>query len=401
MNAHRSWLAVTILVVLFLPNAFCGSPDDGTSKNKVAKEKVEKKSKKLQQELDQLKAEETELYLQLVRLKLKIHDLTEELIALQVGLQGEHSPLLGLDGCCPVTLVEEQRWELGDPDHWVVSGSHFFRMADAAKKRLFQQSPKRYTPILDGCDPVGWLEEKRLEPGRREHGVFYRGRIVLCRDEQSLERFRKDPDRYLPKDESAVRLPEPDKKSEQPTVPDADAPEVIEPPVTGVHVPVWPTPAPKQPAKPAPIAAQALLWEPPATSVPRSAGSGEKARKAYWCHVLIMNLESEAIELPRGAFPTGMRVGSAVRIMDKPVSSYPDGYSRVRPGGVHLLRFYLSEVPENKEWSLSLPVDVYDPEKRQRYVLYFTFQGDAGASQAKVEAASTHPIFTPSDIAFR
>jgi len=119
------------------------------------------------------------------------------------GLAGElpqlppGSPPLGLDGYCPVTLCEKRDcWVAGDTRWGAIHRGRTYLFAGEAERKAFLADPDRYAPVLEGNDPVLALERSRAVPGARDHGVFYDGRVYLFANEETLEVFRKDPDRY-------------------------------------------------------------------------------------------------------------------------------------------------------------------------------------------------------------
>lgn len=105
-------------------------------------------------------------------------------------------PRNGLEGYCPVTLVNEQRWVLGSYDHRVEFEDCTYFFTDADRKQKFQRSPDKYVPAVAGFDPVIWLEEGKRVAGRRRHGIFYKHRIVLFANEKTLSRFSADATRF-------------------------------------------------------------------------------------------------------------------------------------------------------------------------------------------------------------
>jgi thioredoxin-like negative regulator of GroEL/YHS domain-containing protein len=106
-------------------------------------------------------------------------------------------PPLGLDGFCPVTLVDAKQWGQGDKTWGVVHRGHTYLFLGPAEKERFLANPDRYTPVLSGLDPVLALDNRVEVAGRRDFGVFgVDGRICLFADEASLQRYRQNPARY-------------------------------------------------------------------------------------------------------------------------------------------------------------------------------------------------------------
>lgn len=104
---------------------------------------------------------------------------------------------LGLDGYCPVTLVNEMRWLLGKPQHRDSYEGCVYLFAGQEQKQEFQEQPERFAPVLSGYDAVLWFDEAKLVIGERKHGFFCSGSIWLFSSEECLQRFERDPNRYL------------------------------------------------------------------------------------------------------------------------------------------------------------------------------------------------------------
>jgi YHS domain-containing protein len=115
--------------------------------------------------------------------------------------QGEEAPSplpdnskIGMEGFDPVVLVEQQRWETGDrkcgADH---HGWTYLFSSDETRKK-FLNSPGKYTPVLDGCDPIEFLQG-RTTAGSRRHGLYYHDRIFLFASEVNLNQFVSNPNR--------------------------------------------------------------------------------------------------------------------------------------------------------------------------------------------------------------
>ncbi len=106
------------------------------------------------------------------------------------------NPPLGLDGYCPVTLVEKQKWVKGDPRWGAIHEGRTYLFAGPEEQKRFLAQFDKYAPVLSGCDPVKFVETGKLVPGQRAHGVFYRDQIYLFVDEASLQQFWSAPERY-------------------------------------------------------------------------------------------------------------------------------------------------------------------------------------------------------------
>lgn len=106
-------------------------------------------------------------------------------------------PPIGLDGNCPVTLVERKRWIVGHASYGVVHRGRTYLFLGPQEKKKFLADPDRYSPVLSGIDPVLALDNQMNVPGRREFGVFGAdGLIYLFADEKSRARFEANEQAY-------------------------------------------------------------------------------------------------------------------------------------------------------------------------------------------------------------
>jgi thiol-disulfide isomerase/thioredoxin/YHS domain-containing protein len=105
-------------------------------------------------------------------------------------------PPMGLDGFCPVSLCESELWSKGDPRWGVIHRGRLYLFAGPEQQQRFWANPDHYSPVAAGHDPVLALDHGQTIEGRREHGVFFEGRIYLFASEASLQRFSQSPQRY-------------------------------------------------------------------------------------------------------------------------------------------------------------------------------------------------------------
>jgi len=115
------------------------------------------------------------------------------------------NPPLGLDGYCPVTLCEQQRWAPGNPRWGAIHRGRTYLFAGPEEQRRFFADPDRYAPVISGNDIVLATEQGRVVPGMREHGVFYQGRVYLFSEEGTLEKFSRNPAAYAAQALAALR----------------------------------------------------------------------------------------------------------------------------------------------------------------------------------------------------
>jgi protein disulfide-isomerase len=106
------------------------------------------------------------------------------------------SPPLGLDGYCPVTLVERQQWTMGAAAYGVIHRGRTYLFLGPNEVKKFLTNPDLYSPVHSGYDPVLALDNQTLVPGRREYGVYSDNRVYLFADEASRRKFEQNPQRY-------------------------------------------------------------------------------------------------------------------------------------------------------------------------------------------------------------
>lgn len=111
-------------------------------------------------------------------------------------------PPLGLDGYCPVTLIERHHqtpndphcWVQGDPRWGVVHRGIVYLFAGPEEQKRFLADPDRYSPALSGNDPVMAFDQGRLEMGSRQYGTFFGDRIYLFSSQENYRKFASNPD---------------------------------------------------------------------------------------------------------------------------------------------------------------------------------------------------------------
>jgi YHS domain-containing protein len=105
-------------------------------------------------------------------------------------------PLLALDGYCPVSLIEEQRWQLGDRRWGVIHRGRTYLFSGPEQQRKFLSDPDRYSPAISGQDVVMALDYGQEIDGKRALGVTYQNRMYLFSNDASRQAFERNPKRY-------------------------------------------------------------------------------------------------------------------------------------------------------------------------------------------------------------
>jgi len=102
-----------------------------------------------------------------------------------------------LDGYCPVTLLDAERWVRGNPKWSYTYRGIRYQFSSQSNRQTFIDDPARYVAVRNGQDVVLSLDKSKEVPGHRSHGVVYQSRLYLFANEDSLETFWENPSRYV------------------------------------------------------------------------------------------------------------------------------------------------------------------------------------------------------------
>ncbi|MDO4630543.1 MAG: hypothetical protein Q4C70_15295, partial [Planctomycetia bacterium] len=104
-------------------------------------------------------------------------------------------PML-LDGYCPVTMVEANKWEIGNKEIFAhyANGVYFFASINAYEK--FIQNPAYYALVSDGLDIVQLADNNQRVHGTRRFGIRYDDLNFVFATEENRDKFRENPDHY-------------------------------------------------------------------------------------------------------------------------------------------------------------------------------------------------------------
>ena len=103
----------------------------------------------------------------------------------------------GLDGYCPVELVENERWVQGDASCGARHEGRVYLFTTPDHRTKFMTNPNRYAPAMAGMDVVALVDSNHWVAGWRAYGFFYENRTYLFSNEESLKKFDADPKRYI------------------------------------------------------------------------------------------------------------------------------------------------------------------------------------------------------------
>lgn len=107
-------------------------------------------------------------------------------------------PELAMQGFCPVTVIREDKWVEGKPEHGVIHLGKLYLFSSEENMQTFLSDPVPFTPVLNEIDAVVFFEERRIVQGKREWGLkdpIY-NRMFFFADEASMNHFYENYERY-------------------------------------------------------------------------------------------------------------------------------------------------------------------------------------------------------------
>jgi thioredoxin-related protein len=107
-------------------------------------------------------------------------------------------PELAMEGFCAVTVISEDKWVEGKPEHGVIHLGKLYLFQNEEAMSTFLADPVPFTPVLNEIDVVRFFEERTIVPGKREWGVkdptFQR--MFFFADEAAMNHFIEEHQRY-------------------------------------------------------------------------------------------------------------------------------------------------------------------------------------------------------------
>ncbi len=103
---------------------------------------------------------------------------------------------VGLEGYCPVCIIDARKWEKGDPRIRSTFDGVAYYFPSSAIKAKFDRTPERYVPALNG-DCIVCLEKagKRV-PGNIRHASLHNRRLYLFPSDKEKQMFGQNPKAY-------------------------------------------------------------------------------------------------------------------------------------------------------------------------------------------------------------
>jgi len=165
----------------------------------VADEGVE--LRKLREELAELKLQNADLTRRIVEIESKLASATK-VTDDRTAEDHEKSPTkctggtYALDGYCAVSLQRDSCWKLGRLTHRIDYRGLVYLFAGLEEEKAFAANPEKYALLLEGNDPVTWIEERKRVPGALRHGICYGQHVLLFSSEDNLHKFLVNRSKY-------------------------------------------------------------------------------------------------------------------------------------------------------------------------------------------------------------
>jgi YHS domain-containing protein len=106
------------------------------------------------------------------------------------------APPLAFDGYCPVALRTNRKWVAGNAQFGAIHRGRTFLFMGEEQRQQFLANPDAYCPVFSGVDPVQLLDNNQVVEGSRRYGFDYRGAFYLFSSQESMDRFKSQPDLY-------------------------------------------------------------------------------------------------------------------------------------------------------------------------------------------------------------
>jgi len=105
--------------------------------------------------------------------------------------------LTGLEGFCPVSLIENEEWVEGNEQWSVMHDGITYHLSSAAQVQKFLANPEAYTPVMNGADPVLWAETGEKTQGNADNCIVFEGKLFMFTSEENLNKFFENTSAYV------------------------------------------------------------------------------------------------------------------------------------------------------------------------------------------------------------
>lgn len=93
-------------------------------------------------------------------------------------------------------MKKDWRWAKGDTRYGAIHRGRTYLFTTAEAQKEFLANPEKYSPVLEGADPVVAIDQKQTVNGARDFAVEYKDRFYFFSSQQTLEKFWTNPEGY-------------------------------------------------------------------------------------------------------------------------------------------------------------------------------------------------------------
>jgi thioredoxin-related protein/YHS domain-containing protein len=116
---------------------------------------------------------------------------------MEVQIRLQEEPNLMIDGTCVVSMLESRKILSGDPQFVVSSSDATFWFAGREELERFRADPDRYVPVLNGLCVTSLTDDGLELRGQVKSAAIYRNRLFLFAGPEQRQRFQANPKRYF------------------------------------------------------------------------------------------------------------------------------------------------------------------------------------------------------------
>lgn len=112
------------------------------------------------------------------------------------ALRRDASKRIGLNGYCPVSLQTASEWQPGTAEFKYEFQGVCYLLKTADDLERFKVDPEKFIPVLHGYDPVALQTQKKMQTGAIELGARYRDRVYFFASRSNRDTFLRNPGQY-------------------------------------------------------------------------------------------------------------------------------------------------------------------------------------------------------------
>ncbi len=109
-------------------------------------------------------------------------------------------PRIGLEGYCPVCILDANKWAKGSPEHQATYDGLTYYFPEEAVKEKFLASPAKYVPALGGDCIVCYAKLGKRVPGSVNYSARYINRLFLFPGAEQQQAFLSSPQEFADAD---------------------------------------------------------------------------------------------------------------------------------------------------------------------------------------------------------